>query len=265
MKLKHYYHMYVDGHWQVPYDEHIRALTDSGLLEQLDFVGIGMVGTDSNRSHVKKFLPEKFTVVAEAGSGWEQVTHTPLSKDTVEPSKILYAHTKGAANYRPDQDVWRREMTDGVVYHWKECVDLLDDHDAVGCRWRRDPWRHYSGTFWWATSSYISTLAPISYVRRDTAEAWIGESNRSSTHVEIDPSHPYLGVVVHAFGRTFISRMDEFGRTTSNICDIGEPQLGDEFVGFPPTEGNKIIHHLMAKGATFSMLGDTIIVKSVKG
>lgn len=265
MKLKHYYHLYANGHWSVPFDEHLRALTDSGLLDALDFIGVGIVGTETNRNHVKKFLPPKFVVVAEAGIGWEQVTHTPLSKDLEEPSKILYTHTKGAANYRPDQDIWRREMTAGTVYRWKECVDLLDNYDAVGCRWRRDPWRHYSGTFWWATSSYLSSLAPISYVRRDDAEAWIGQSRSGGTHVEIDPSHPDLAVAVHPFGRTFVCKRTEFGHSFSNIGDIGEPTLGDEFVDFPATEGNKIILHLMAKGARFSMIGNTIIVNSLKG
>lgn len=264
MKLKHYYHIYADGHWAVPFDEHLRALTESGLFDMLDFIGVGIVGSDANREHVKKFLPEKIQVVAEAGLGWEQVTHTPLSKDLDEPSKILYTHTKGAANYRPDQDTWRREMTAGVVYHWRECVDLLDKHDAVGCRWRRDPWRHYSGTFWWATSSYLSTLSPISYAYRDDAEAWIGQSGKGGTHVDIDPNHPGLNVTVHSFGRTFVCKMTEYGYCYSNLTDIGEPTVGDEFVNFPATEGNKIILDLMSKGATFSMVGNTIIVKSVK-
>lgn len=266
-KLKNYFHIYSTGLWQVPFNEHLTALTDSGLLDSLDFIGVGIVGSEANRQAVKEVLPPKFHVVAEAVSGFEQVTHAAIVaalESDPRPSKILYCHTKGAANHRHDQDVWRREMTDGTVYHWRECVELLDQHDAVGCRWRRDPWRHMSGNFWWATSSYLSTLAPISYVRRDTAEAWIGESGRGGTHVEIDPSQPGLNPIVHPFGRTFISRMNEFGVTRSNLGDIGQPVLGDEFVDFPPTEGTKIITHLMLNGATFSIKGNTIIVKSVR-
>lgn len=143
IKLKHYYHIFSNGLWQLPFDEHLRALTDSGLLDVLDFIGVGIVGADANRAHVKKLLPSKFHVVAEAGIGFEQVTHTALAADLQEPAKILYCHTKGSANHRHDQDTWRREMTLGTVYHWRECVDLLDQYDAVGCRWRRDPWRHF--------------------------------------------------------------------------------------------------------------------------
>lgn len=266
MKLVHYYHIYSNGLWQLPFDEHLRALTDSGLLDALDFIGVGIVGADANRTHVKKLLPPKFHVVAEAGIGFEQLTHTALAADLQEPAKIFYAHTKGAANHRHDQDTWRREMTEGVVYHWRECVDLLDKYDAVGCRWRRSPWRHYSGTFWWATSSYLSTLAPISYAYRDDAEAWIGQSSTGGTHAEIDLSQPNLNVTVHSFGRTFVCKRTEFGHSYSNLDlgGIGRPLPGDEFVDFPATQGTTIITHLITNGATFSIKGNTIIVESVK-
>lgn len=262
MKLKHFYHMYADGLWQAPFNEHLTALKDSGLLEELDFIGVGIVGSEANRTVVKKLLPSKFHVVAESKSGWEQVTHTPLAKDLLEPSKIFYAHTKGASNNTRSQGSWRQEMTNGTVYHWRECVDLLDKYDAVGCRWQRHPWRHFSGTFWWATSSYLSTLAPISYNYRDEAEAWIGQGSVGGTHVSIDPSQSDLNPTVYSFGRTFVSGKT-IGHSYLNLNAIGPPLPGDEFVGFSPMDGNSIIAHLIMNGATCSMIGDTIIVKTV--
>lgn len=262
-RLVHYYHIYADGRWKDPLNGHITALTESGLLDALDFLGVGVVGSDDNRTEVKEVLPSKFNVVAEAEGGWEQVTHTPLAENVKKPSKILYAHTKGAANSRHDQNNWRKEMTDGVVYHWRECVDLLNQYDAVGCRWRRNPWRHYSGTFWWATSSYLSTLAPISYVYRDDAEAWIGQSIRGGTHVEIDPSQSDLNVTFHPFGRTFVASRTISGFSCSTLPDLSQPLIGDEFIGFSPMDGTKIISYLMTNGATCSIVGNTIIVESV--
>ena len=264
MLLKHYYHMYANGFWETPFKEHLTALINSGLMHNLDFIGVGIVGTEVNRLRVKEALPPEFFVVAEADSGWEQVTHTQISKDLQTPSKILYAHTKGAANNRHSQGSWRKEMTDGTVYHWRECVDLLDQYDVVGCRWRRDPWRHYSGTFWWAKSSYLSTLAPISYTYRDDAEAWIGQGSMGGTHVEICPSRPNLGVTVHSFGRTFVSGRTITGQSSPNQYDNDQFLLGDEFVGFSPIEGNKIISSLMGQGALFSVRGNTIIVTSIR-
>ncbi len=262
--IKHFYHIYAHGLWKVPFDEHLRALTDSGLLDVLDFIGVGIVGTEVNRSDVKKVLPYQFQVVAESVVGWEQVTHTAIVKDLQEPSKVLYAHTKGAANHDHDQDTWRREMTDGTIYHWKECIALLDQYDAVGCRWQRHPWRHFSGTFWWATSSYLSTLAPISNAHRDDAEAWIGCSRTGGIHAEINPSYPNLNPLIYPFGRTFTPRKIVPGYSPLEMPDIGQPLLGDEFVGYSPMVGNRIIIYLIVNGATFSMIGDTIIVDSVK-
>lgn len=266
-RIYHWYHVFANGLWQGPLTEHIQALNESGLMDVLDFIGVGIVGTDANRAHVKRILPSNFQVVAEAGVGFEQVTHTALVAGLTEleqPSKILYCHTKGAANHRHDQDNWRKEMTQGVVHHWQECVDLLNQYDAVGCRWRRSPWRHYSGTFWWATSSYLSTLSPISYVFRDDAESWIGQSDTGGTHAEIDPSQPDLNVMAHSFGRIFVCKRTEYGQSYSNLRKLDQPLLGDEFVGFPSTEGLKIVTHLIAEGATFSIMGNTIIVNSVK-
>lgn len=268
MKLHHYYHLYAGGMWQVPVEEHIAALNKSGLINSLDFMGIGLVGSEDNRKRAKIELTASlgstlnWKIVAEENAGFEQVSQSTI--DLSEPAKILYAHTKGAANHRHDQDNWRREMTAGTIYHWRECVDLLDKYDAVGCRFRKDPFRHYSGTFWWATSDYLRTLAPISYVYRDDAEAWIGQSLRGGSHAEIDPYHPDFKIAVHSFGRTFVCKRDKFGHSYSNEYEVGPPQLGDEFVNFPSTEGTKIISHLMANGATFSIKGNTILVESVK-
>ena len=264
IKLKHFYHLYANGRWQEPFNEHVIALSDSGLMDSLDFIGVGIVGTGINREKVKKFLPSNFNIVAESVSGWEQVTHTPLSKDLTEPAKILYAHTKGAANNNHNQQSWRREMTEGVVYHWKDCVKLLDEYDAVGCRWKRDPWRHFSGTFWWATSSYLSTLAPISYARRDDAEAWIGQGNFGGTHVGINSLQPEFCFTLHSFGRTFIFGRTITGHSYPSTFNTGQLLQGDEFVGYPPIEGNKIIRQLVKKGATVSMRGNTIVVESLK-
>lgn len=263
VKLKHYYHIYANGLWIEPLNEHFTALNESGLIDELDFIGVGIVGTEFNRDSVKRALPPEFHVVAEAGMGWEQVTHTPLAADLQEPAKILYAHTKGAANSSHSQGSWRREMTEGTVYHWKECVDLLDKYDVVGCRWRRDPWRHFSGTFWWATSSYLSTLAPISYTYRDDAEAWIGYGSVGGTHAEINSEGTYLGV--NSFGRTFVAGRTITGQScsTSYESTIDQPLPGDEYLGFSPIEGTRIVGHLVTNGATCSLLGNTIIVNSV--
>lgn len=265
MKLKHYYHIYANGRWEVPFNEHLVALRNSELLSNLDFIGVGIVGTKINRDKVKKSLPDNFNVVSEGVKGWEQVTLLPLSRDIEEPSKILYAHTKGAAHNSHNQPSWRREMTAGVVGEWSRCVELLDSYSAVGCRWRRDPWRHFSGNFWWATSSYISTLSPVFRVYRDNAEAWVGQNYAGGTHVEIDPFRPDH-LEVHLFGRTFVSQKSITGHYTQiNLGDQESFLPGDEYVGLPTTEANRMISKLLRAGASYSLRGNTVIIDNITG
>lgn len=260
MLIKHYYHIYANGRWTTPLDEHLLALTDSGLLDNLDFIGVGIVGDESERLKVKKYLPSEFYIVAEANSGWEQVTLMALSEDLQEPSKILYAHTKGAANNRHNQSSWRKEMTEGVVYNWAPCIKFLDQYDAIGCRWRRDPWRHFSGNFWWTTAAYASTLAPISCVYRDSAEAWIGQGSLGGTHVDLNRRQPELSET-HSFGRIFVTEKNIHGSVTP-FCGVDFFCSGDEFVGFlSRLDGAKIITQLHNEGRAFYIHGDTIIVR----
>lgn len=266
LKLKHYYHMYADGQWQTPFQEHLLALEESTLLDNLDFIGVGIVGSEQNRNTLKKALPSNFQVIAEANTGWEQVTQTPLSQDLDEPSKILYAHTKGAANWRPGQDGWRQEMTEATVCCWRECVSLLDEYDTVGTKWRKEPWRHYSGTFWWATSRYLSTLPPLSQAQRFDAECWIGLGRDGGHYVDINPSYPDLGIKVYGMGRVFVGYKSASGYCYSDleIEEIGDPIFGDEFIGFLPDKANRILVYLMSKGAKCSFKGETITVEEVR-
>jgi hypothetical protein len=187
MKLKHYYHIYADGRWEQPLTDHITALNESGLMEALDFVGVGIVGCDENREAVKSALPPNFTVVIEACSGYEQITMELI--DTSEPAYIFYAHTKGASNPDHLRKMWRDSMTNGTVYGWRLCVELLESgkYDAVGLYWQQQPRYHFSGTFWWATSDYISTLGPLGYSTRFDAEMWIGQGSKGGTFADLCP------------------------------------------------------------------------------
>lgn len=193
LPLKHYYHVYADGEWKVPVAQHIKALKESGLYGVLSELKIGIVG--KNSEPIKEFLYSnniKYELIAETDEGWEQETQDKLYFDAInsEPFKVLYAHTKGAANVSPVNTAWRGIMTKTVVCRWQEAVELLNDYDAVGALWLRD-WNSrtsygpsigergfFAGTFWWANSQYIASLG---YPRRGCrwdSESWVGETGR---------------------------------------------------------------------------------------
>ena len=95
--LHHFYHVYADSHWQPIVKEHIRALKQYGLYENLESFNIGCVGSDENFNNLVNFLNEEdvdCTIVAHETTGWEQVTLKQLwltAKD--HPNDVfLYGH-----------------------------------------------------------------------------------------------------------------------------------------------------------------------------
>lgn len=194
--IKHFYHIYADGEWETPVIDHIKALKQSGLLNELEEFKIGIVGAPTNREAVTEFITNKgikFEIVGEADTGWEQVTLRPLREDAVDspPYKVLYAHTKGAANRSPINTYWRIGMTKETVNKWKSCIALLEDHDAVGPHWVRKQ-RFFAGNFWWANSSFISTLSPPTNHSRWDAEAWLRVSDVPFRIFDICPGAPFV-------------------------------------------------------------------------
>jgi hypothetical protein len=116
-------------------------------------------------------------------NGDEQETLAALwrrCQETLSPDvPLLYAHTKGAVSQSrwPFVGHWREMMEYFCVDGWREAVSLLTSGvDAAGANLSYEPWRHFSGNFWWARAEYVRTLQdPGKYChRRLFAERWIG-------------------------------------------------------------------------------------------
>ena len=180
MRLSHFYHVYANGDWEIPATEHFEELGVSGLLDELDRIYLGVVGSRENRRKVKRALRHYVTV--EADEGWEQVTLNKLRDFCqTDDGAVLYAHTKGAWSQTELAGVWRVSMTHDVVTRWRECVQAINSVQATGPHWLRSDMPEHSehghffaGNFWWARSDYIRTLAPVSVSNRYQAEGWIG-------------------------------------------------------------------------------------------
>ena len=183
--LAHFYHVYADGAWEAPVDEHLHALTVSGLLDNLDDVFVGIVGLPENRASVKERFPA--VVVAEADEGWEQVTLQKLHDYAHNhEAKVFYAHTKGAYQVDDYRMLWRVAMTYDTVTRWRECVDALDFVGVAGPYWldsampEHSEHKHFfGGNFWWARTNYLRALPPVEVEHRWQAEGWIGLADPS--------------------------------------------------------------------------------------
>lgn len=185
--LHHFYHVYSKGSWQDPLSEHVSALKQSELLDNLKTFQIGLVGPESTRNDVKKYLNSegiKYTVCAEVEDGWEQETQDKIY-DFAQNNEgyVLYAHTKNAVTINPLHIAWRKSMTYHTVIIWKDVIKHLDEGCcAVGSHYLEGGNENvktvsgfFAGTFWWTHLKYVRNF-PEKPDRnsRYGAEGWIG-------------------------------------------------------------------------------------------
>ena len=192
--IQHFYHIYADGQWREPVAEHLQALKESGLEDNLNGFHVGIVGSGDNRVQVIEELDRNglpYSICAEAEDGWEQVTMNRLRQyvDTMHSGWVFYAHTKGAANPTPINIAWRKSMTYHNIIRWKEQVQphLGDtDVDTIGCHWCNDAF--WGGTYWWARVTYLQGLQSPLMDSRYRAEEWIGSGNPRI--IDLNPGWP---------------------------------------------------------------------------
>jgi len=88
--------------------------------------------------------------------------------------EILYLHTKGVTNNAPNIKDWTSMMLYFLVEKSNQCIEHLKEYDAVGCNLSTNTKTpHFSGNFWWSTSSYIKTLPYVHTTTKHDAEWWI--------------------------------------------------------------------------------------------
>ena len=179
MSIYHFYHIYADGAWEIPVEEHIGALKFSKLEYYLNEFNIGIVGNIDDRNKVIEKLKTygiEFTVIAEEDNGWEQVTMNKMYELIKNKNGwVFYAHTKGSHDPSPINIAWRKSMTYYNIVKWQEKVEPHlgnIDIDTIGCHWCNN--KFWGGTYWWARIDYLKSLSlPLMNDRWD-AESWIG-------------------------------------------------------------------------------------------
>lgn len=194
MDLHHAYHLYADGEWKQAWKEHLIALT-YGLDNELKTFSVGLVGSEERRQEAKEIVTQSgASVVAEADTGWEQVTLEYVdSFCDSNDGYFLYCHSKGSSHVFDLNTRWRRMMTHDVVVNWIECVQILDTGiDTIGTTWHPaspdfGPRDYWAGNFWWANMRFVRELPPVKYENRFDAEGWIGEHPTPISHHAVRP------------------------------------------------------------------------------
>jgi len=208
-RIHHFYHLYADGNWQLCVPDHIRALVNYGLYENLASLNIGFVGNSTNIVLAQEYLALHgltYNVAATAPGGWEQVTLDPLYEMAVQDpdAYYVYAHTKGAANFAPVNDIWRNGMTRVNIVDWQRAVQVLDEgYTTAGCHYYTinpdNPNPFWGGNFWWATGKHISMLGICEKDYRHRAEAWVGKINNDPFYKPYDLWPVGIGTIPQPF------------------------------------------------------------------
>lgn len=200
MQIDHFYHVYADGKWQEPLDEHCTALKDHGLYENLRGFYLGIVGTDDNAAAVIDRVNNHHGLSADVKVqqpiGWEQVTMEALKHHCItNDGCVFYAHTKSSYNYNEFNSAWRTSMCYWNVVRWREAYEALETHDIAGAHWLNN--EMFGGTYWWARNTHIRKLRPLGYGSRFEAELWIGQRAAELEPLKVkdlNPGWPDWGV-----------------------------------------------------------------------
>lgn len=148
----------------------ISYLVERKFIDSLEFLFINNIGIPLDEVKYKS-IHSKIIVVnlSDDSSLFENAT----MKQVISFSKIhddfniLYLHTKGVSYtldhyFYPGIISWIHFMLFGLVDNSNNCVKLLNMYDTIGLNIKEHDSNplHYSGNFWWATSSYLSKLSP---------------------------------------------------------------------------------------------------------
>lgn len=151
----------------------INHLNSHNIFDIMEFVYINNIGEPLDEEKYtninKKIIVGNFS---EDSTLFENAT----MKQIIAFSKIhhdyniLYLHTKGVS-YKPDHYFfpgivsWINYMLFCLVENSDKCIKLLNNYDTVGVNIKEHDENpiHYSGNFWWAKSSYLKNLSPLSF------------------------------------------------------------------------------------------------------
>lgn len=185
------YHMAAMLDYQPIVREQFLALRQCGLAAALaaigDQVAITHVGPDPHwvlEEAARQDVPARLVKSDPNVSHYEtfamlEIERLVRSRGDERP--VLYHHSKGvSAPGDPVKSQWRATMTWHVIEHWRDRVEDLNTHDAVGFNWWEAPPQHFSGTFWVATQDWLRRLPDFSTWHaannrtRYSCELWIG-------------------------------------------------------------------------------------------
>ena len=196
----------------------MNTLLISGLLEEVGEVRYGVLGSESTRAVdiMETYAKTTCLFTDPDMSAYERATLHRLREDCIamqEPAHIMYIHSKGITKpplAHASIQRWTEAMLDGLTTYRHLCWRALDEGcNAVGSFLTKgcQHWEtkellpdHFSGNFWWSSSTHIASLPLIGPAYVDP-EMWVtGSLQNSFRVVAIDnlSLRPDGGLYLHA-------------------------------------------------------------------
>jgi len=154
-----FFHIATINNWKDILDELFETIYNSGLINEVEKIYVGLVGNE-----ILHIQHEKIEILY---NGVIEDCEFPTLNCLIDfcnlnlSSRVLYLHTKGVTaqpHFKQAIDDWRIYMSYFVIKNYKMCLEKLNDYDVCGVDWVEHPVKHFSGNFWWANASYISSL-----------------------------------------------------------------------------------------------------------
>ena len=165
----------------------INKIKHSGLYDIIDEIrccilgnynGLSCLANDPklviHNTHNDVGLYEVFTI------------NTLLEDSKKEEFNVLYIHSKGIRHNNTSIPVndWIKYLCYFNILQYKTCIELLKTNDTVGVNLQDEPCLHYSGNFWWATSSYLSKLDTCTNTHYNDPEFWLTR-NKNGNYISL--------------------------------------------------------------------------------
>lgn len=177
-----FYTAYLVNEWRSIVAEQLEAMKSSGLLDDAKLV-VHAFPTASS--------PELVSMLSDIPRCQLQVSsknefEIPALEAMLacEDDICLYLHTKGVTKNAKHEAActanWRRYMMHWCVGKWRRCVELLNDGaDAVGVEFKTQPFKHFSGNFFWTTRQHLQHVKRSGwrFHGRLSAEEMIGSAH----------------------------------------------------------------------------------------
>jgi hypothetical protein len=174
--------------WKISFDIINNSLIDSGILNKCNNIIYSINGNYAEFETLKrKDIAPNVTFLANHHyeNEFEFPTINIMKKDLEHSNlKALYIMNKGAStDFNQAIKDWIETMLYFNVYQHENCLNLLNEYDALGVDYHDLPYKHFSGNFFWTKSSHVKTLpflywedwrnfAPLGE-ERHAAEAWV--------------------------------------------------------------------------------------------